>query len=201
MAIQVSGTEVISNARALTNVASIDATTAASITAGGVGGSTVKLVDNVAITSASTLTVSFSATYSQYRITMSDIWSTTDNDPFFCRLTNSSGTLLTGNVYDFFGSGIASEQNYLRISLSQTAPRNQTVARFRGMDMTVMEPYATNTYTYVNAVTTTNNTAYVVSGARIGGGHNTVARNNSIVFQFETGSFQTRGRYSVWGIK
>ena len=38
MAIQVSGTEVISNARALTNVASIDATTAASITAGGVGG-------------------------------------------------------------------------------------------------------------------------------------------------------------------
>jgi len=39
MAIQVSGTEVISNARALTNVASIDATTAASITAGGVGGS------------------------------------------------------------------------------------------------------------------------------------------------------------------
>jgi hypothetical protein len=38
MAIQVSGTEVISNARALTNVASIDATTAAAITAGGVGG-------------------------------------------------------------------------------------------------------------------------------------------------------------------
>jgi len=38
MAIQVSGTEVISNARALTNVASIDATTAAAISAGGVGG-------------------------------------------------------------------------------------------------------------------------------------------------------------------
>ena len=38
MAIKVSGTEVISNARALKNVASIDATTAAAITAGGVGG-------------------------------------------------------------------------------------------------------------------------------------------------------------------
>ena len=40
MAIQVSGTQVISDARALTNVTSIDATTAASIIAGGVGGGT-----------------------------------------------------------------------------------------------------------------------------------------------------------------
>ena len=38
MAIQVSGTEVISNARALNNIASVDATTAAAISAGGVGG-------------------------------------------------------------------------------------------------------------------------------------------------------------------
>ena len=37
MAIQVSGTEVISNSRALNNIASVDATTAASITAAGVG--------------------------------------------------------------------------------------------------------------------------------------------------------------------
>ena len=37
MAIKVSGTTVISDARALTNVASIDATTAASITTAGVG--------------------------------------------------------------------------------------------------------------------------------------------------------------------
>ena len=38
MAIQISGTEVISNSRGLNNIASIDATTAASITAAGVGG-------------------------------------------------------------------------------------------------------------------------------------------------------------------
>tara|TARA_R110002124_G_scaffold210791_1_gene377228 strand:+ start:415 stop:1473 length:1059 start_codon:yes stop_codon:yes gene_type:complete len=37
MAIQVSGTQVISNSRGLTNIASIDATTAAAITAAGVG--------------------------------------------------------------------------------------------------------------------------------------------------------------------
>ena len=38
MAIQVSGTEVISNSRGLNNIATVDATTAASITAAGVGG-------------------------------------------------------------------------------------------------------------------------------------------------------------------
>lgn len=38
MAIQVSGTEVISNSRALNNIASVDTTTAASIQAAGVGG-------------------------------------------------------------------------------------------------------------------------------------------------------------------
>ena len=38
MAIQVSGTQVIGNSRELTNIASVDATTAASITAAGVGG-------------------------------------------------------------------------------------------------------------------------------------------------------------------
>jgi hypothetical protein len=38
MAIQVSGTEVISNARALNNIASVDATTVASFAAAGVGG-------------------------------------------------------------------------------------------------------------------------------------------------------------------
>ena len=38
MAIQVSGTQVIGNSRELTNIASVDATTAASIGAAGVGG-------------------------------------------------------------------------------------------------------------------------------------------------------------------
>lgn len=38
MAIQVGGTQVISNSQGLTNIASVDSTTAASITAAGVGG-------------------------------------------------------------------------------------------------------------------------------------------------------------------
>jgi|SaaInl85LU_5_DNA_1037374.scaffolds.fasta_scaffold02684_2 hypothetical protein len=43
MAIKVNGTEVISNSRALNNIASVDATTTTSITAGGVGGSATSI--------------------------------------------------------------------------------------------------------------------------------------------------------------
>ncbi len=51
MAIQVSGTQVIGNSRELTNIASVDATTAASITAAGVGGGgTIDLVADGSIT-------------------------------------------------------------------------------------------------------------------------------------------------------
>lgn len=46
MAIQVSGTEVISNARALTNIASVDATTVASLAAAGVGGGSWSILSN-----------------------------------------------------------------------------------------------------------------------------------------------------------
>tara|TARA_R110000796_G_scaffold16651_6_gene51901 strand:+ start:106 stop:495 length:390 start_codon:yes stop_codon:yes gene_type:complete len=45
MAIQVNGTQVIGNSRELTNIASVDATTAASITAAGVGGASTTYGD------------------------------------------------------------------------------------------------------------------------------------------------------------
>jgi len=50
MAIQVNGTTVIDNSRSLTNISSIDATTAAAFTAGGVGGAGFSLTAGEAIT-------------------------------------------------------------------------------------------------------------------------------------------------------
>ena len=50
MAIQVNGTQVIGNSRELTNIASVDATTAAAFGAAGVGGGAVELlVDNASV--------------------------------------------------------------------------------------------------------------------------------------------------------
>lgn len=72
MAIQVSGTEVISNARALNNIASVDATTKASIEAAGVGGIAIAA-------SAPTITTSYGQVYynsTNYRlyVTFAGAW-------------------------------------------------------------------------------------------------------------------------------
>ena len=65
MAIQVSGTQVIGNSRELTNIASVDATTAASITAAGVGGGgTVDLTADGSISSGNVVGISGNGTVS-----------------------------------------------------------------------------------------------------------------------------------------
>ncbi len=77
MAIQVNGTQVIGNSRELTNIASVDATTAASITAAGVGGGGLSAWDpsstpNAVFTSSGTWTkpggISSSATVIFYLV-------------------------------------------------------------------------------------------------------------------------------------
>lgn len=84
MAIQVGGTQVISNSQGLTNIASIDSTTAASIQAAGVGtaATTPTLSGDSALTTFSntyTLTVS---NFSSYTVPL-----------FFYSITNNGGTL------------------------------------------------------------------------------------------------------------
>jgi hypothetical protein len=71
MAIQVSGTEVISNARALNNIASVDATTAASITTAGVGAvpTAVNAVGTYTIALDTTQSVTVGTGYKQGRTT------------------------------------------------------------------------------------------------------------------------------------
>jgi len=65
MAIQISGTEVISNSRGLNNIASVDATTAASISAAGVGGGgTYDFVASGAIASGDVVALNSNGTVS-----------------------------------------------------------------------------------------------------------------------------------------
>ena len=69
MAIQVSGTQVISNSRGLTNIASVDATTVAALGAAGVGGGGPPAFDptstpNLTFTSSTTWTVPDLSSYS-----------------------------------------------------------------------------------------------------------------------------------------
>ena len=124
MAIQVSGTEVISNARALTNIASIDATTAASIGAAGVGGAWEEILNTTISTSTvAEIVVSLPAGYLFHKVMLGGIkgispYATT---AVRYRMGNSSGVTITG--YDYietsFSSGataFTNNDNHMRFS-------------------------------------------------------------------------------------
>ena len=104
MAIQVSGTEVISNARALTNIASVDATTKASIEAAGVGGLWVDLGTTTTGSNASYLEFTFSAPYIAYKIVLQNILPTASAE-WWVQFTDSSGSPITGQEYGYYFSG------------------------------------------------------------------------------------------------
>ena len=65
MAIQVNGTEVISNSRALNNIASVDATTVAAFGAAGVGGGSLSLTATGTITAGRAVSLNANGTVSQ----------------------------------------------------------------------------------------------------------------------------------------
>ena len=103
MAIKVNGTTVINDSRALTNIASVDATTVAALGTAGVGGSMTKLAD-VAITSnVSSIDYNFPDGYHTFRIILKR-WAVTTTangqvPSIHLRLKNSSGTTITSGVY------------------------------------------------------------------------------------------------------
>jgi hypothetical protein len=124
MAIQVSGTEVISNARALTNIASVDATTAASIGAAGVGGAWEEILNTTISTSTvAEIVVSLPAGYVFHKVMLGGIkgvspYATT---AVRYRMGNSSGVTITSNDYieTSFSSGVTAftnNDNHMRFS-------------------------------------------------------------------------------------
>jgi len=104
MAIQVSGTEVISNARALNNIASVDATTAASITAAGVGGSITDLGKTTFSGSMSYYDVTLPSGYNHHRLVIDSPVGPVGNTswyPIKNRFLDSSNNLLVNALYQF----------------------------------------------------------------------------------------------------
>jgi hypothetical protein len=99
MAIQISGTEVISNSRGLNNIASVDATTAASISAAGVGGGgTIDFTASGAISAGDVVVLNSNGTVSVAGQTF-----TTPTDPPTLHTTSvyeSASTDYQAAVYD-----------------------------------------------------------------------------------------------------
>ena len=100
MAIKVNGTTVINDSRALTNIASLDATTVAAIGAAGVGGATSLITDWTTVsTNASYLEISLTGDYDAITIELRQITvagSYTDLE-IRIRFKDSSGNTINGN--------------------------------------------------------------------------------------------------------
>jgi hypothetical protein len=96
MAIKVNGTTVINDSRALTNIASVDATTAAAIGAAGVGGGW-SLISETAITSSvHYIDVTFPSGYLEYIVEFPRLFgATTSTFQPLLQLFNASGSLVT----------------------------------------------------------------------------------------------------------
>ena len=124
MAIKVNGTTVIDDSRALKNIASLDAATAASITAAGVGGLTTVIADNVALGSGSTLSISLGDYTRQiiwiWGLARHTLTNGKNAEGFF---TDSGGSAITTNEY-VAASGSSATSDYYstdRVRLLETA--------------------------------------------------------------------------------
>ena len=105
MAIKVNGTTVINDSRALSNIASVDATTATAIGAAGVGGSLEFLSETNITSSVSYIDISFPTGYRGFHLALNQMCRTGSNTfaaDLNIVLKDSSGNLVTtGNSYCF----------------------------------------------------------------------------------------------------
>lgn len=112
MAIKINGTTVINDSRALSNIASVDATTAASMTAAGVGGSAgweyVTTINNTG--TVSYIDYDFNTTYNHFMI-MTSGWRSSETYTYLnnyyirFKLKTNSSTLYSGWTSFIDGSG------------------------------------------------------------------------------------------------
>ena len=98
MAIQVNGTTVIDNSRNLNNIASIDATTAAAINAGGVGGTDVQFTATANISKGQPIAINDSGQAQPVQLTTSDIYNAHSVTGFTGYTSNTGQVLHIANV-------------------------------------------------------------------------------------------------------
>ena len=204
MAIQINGTTVINNSRALTNITSVDSTTATAIGNAGVGGSST-LITNNASASGTGITVSLTGGYQRYIIQITGIvFSNTGSFNGYgnIRWTNSSNSVVTGGyAYSWDGAN----------SYSVSANQQTGYTDFRNTGP--YSYYNTGIYQVFNHASSsaptfvTFNYAFTPTAAAAGGGNSVgsvwqnygyFGTSNSLIIQ--PTSTITGGSYSVWGV-
>jgi len=192
MAIKVNGTTVIDDSRALSNIASVDATTAAALGAAGVGGATTLLVDNASVSpGTSTIEVSFTGTYRMYIIQFVNVGTTSTG--FSSRYKDSGGTLITNNFYYHSSKGgTALQESYMYHSSENGRPVDAL--------MFVHDPHSSGSYSQMHNFVNANINEFFGWGRQ--SIDNASETHSAIVFTngAPTGGTFSGGNYSVWGV-
>ena len=208
MAIQVAGTNIITDAKALNGITSIDSTTASAFSAGGVGGLTT-LISSGSIGTVSTLSFSFTDDYSFYKIKLLGACfntSATSYGVLRARLTDSTGTTITSN-YNGGGRAHLSSSNttftdHLNVQYGYGTGQSINGARWT-VDMDIHSPY--------NQYVGTHMRCHVWQGDSDGGTDGNfqqtamgsiheAERHNSIFFYWSNNENFQFGTYEFYGV-
>ena len=205
MAIQVSGTQVIGNSRELTNIASVDATTATAIGNAGVGGASTLISSNVSVGTGATISVSFSGSYRAYRLVLNQIKPADNYKTLYWRFTNGSGTAITSTAAYVFHYQVRGSAGYQHSSTYQGIQEryyNYEATDAAYLDMTIWNTNESSKATWLEGTwITTQDSFYITSiqgviNPRTYG----FSTNNSIYFYNNEGGNFASGTYSLWGI-
>jgi len=208
MAIQVNGTTVINDSRALQNIASLDATTTATISAAG-GGGGLELLQNTAITSdTSYIDYNFPSGYSEFFFVFDQFRSTFSaayNYPRMqIRLKDGSGNLITG--YEYYRGTMQSLNDNLdnKIDYCMRLGTQNSPNRAQSAYMRINVPKRSDVRTQITSYATGN---WMDGTAEERDQSNFVAvplyaeANNGIRFFNYSGSFDsTSNRYLIFGV-
>jgi hypothetical protein len=194
--LSVGSSEVISSARQLKNIASVDATTVAAFGTAGVGGGMTLLAD-VSITSdVSYIQYNFATGYDKFIINIDDWKASTNYSTLYARLTNSSNSLIT--------SGYLRSENYAGVSSSSYWPITpfgaEAPSTHKGSAwMTIWDPLSSTERTFMNSYGFAS-TGYATVGTV---GWYSKAQTNGIRFYGSHGDNITSASsgYRVWGVK
>jgi hypothetical protein len=209
MAIKVNGTTVINDSRALSNIASVDATTAGAMAAAGVGGLSTVVATDASMGTGSSL----SFTLGDYQIQHFYF------DGFFqhsgqygarqlIRLSDSSGNSITGSEYCSIGqfgdyNTNSTTDSYLLFNGDDiNSPGENT--RYHSLHITVRDAYSSTkrtkweiNYKFIKTNALTSNNFQHRNGLMLN-----AEKNNSIIFTLQSNqSFAENGaKYSSIGV-
>lgn len=210
MAIQVNGTTVIDNSRQLTNIASVDATTASALGTAGVGGKTTLITDSTFGT-VSSVSVDFTGGHDYYRIHLKDCTHSggASQSGFRARLKNSSGTVSGGAEYLSYRTSIGSAPyNDDFDTYFSFAGRTVEGSVKQSLMIDVINPYQSGQSTVYQGIYQSGmgNSAGFINNWVITGQLYTSSfsssQHNGMVFYMNLSTSQnfTGGRITMWGI-